>query len=97
VALLILGIVSIDGRVIPAGVQFRIDTACVQGGYVVQKDEIVKGYEHQKGEYVIIEPSELEQLRVPSKHYFPPSSVPCGIAVKDPQARLQSEMVCAPR
>lgn len=35
---------------------------------VVQKDEIVKGYEHRKGQYVIIEPSELENLRVPSKH-----------------------------
>ena len=35
---------------------------------VVQKDEIVKGYEYRKGQYVIIEPSELENLRVPSKH-----------------------------
>lgn len=34
----------------------------------VAKDEIVKGYEYRKGEYVIIEPKELEQLRVPSKH-----------------------------
>src|SRR5580658_1508024 len=35
---------------------------------VVGKDEIVKGYEYRKGQYVIIEPSELENLRVPSKH-----------------------------
>jgi DNA end-binding protein Ku len=34
----------------------------------VQKDEIVKGYEIRKGEYVIVESSELENLRVPSKH-----------------------------
>ena len=34
----------------------------------VEKDEIVKGYEYKKGQYVIIEPSELENLRVPSKH-----------------------------
>jgi DNA end-binding protein Ku len=34
----------------------------------VEKDEIVKGYEYQKGQYVIIEPAELENLRVPSKH-----------------------------
>ena len=34
----------------------------------VEKDEIVKGYEYRKGEYVLIEPKELEQLRVPSKH-----------------------------
>ena len=35
---------------------------------VVDKDEIVKGYEFRKGEYVIIEPRELAELRVPSKH-----------------------------
>ena len=34
----------------------------------VEKDEIVKGYEYRKGQYVIIEPSELESLRIPSKH-----------------------------
>jgi len=28
----------------------------------------VKGYEYRKGEYVLIEPSELENLKVPSKH-----------------------------
>ena len=35
---------------------------------VVEKDEIVKGYEYRKGEYVTIEPKELAGLRVPSKH-----------------------------
>lgn len=35
---------------------------------VVEKEEIVKGYEYSKGHYVIIEPSELDDLRVPSKH-----------------------------
>jgi DNA end-binding protein Ku len=34
----------------------------------VAKDEIVKGYEYEKGRYVLIEPGELENLRVPSKH-----------------------------
>ena len=34
----------------------------------VQKDEIVKGYEYAKGQYVMIEPSEIAHLRVPSKH-----------------------------
>ncbi|WP_348261609.1 Ku protein [Telmatobacter sp. DSM 110680] len=34
----------------------------------VGNDEIVKGYEYSKGKYVIIEPSELENLRIPSKH-----------------------------
>ena len=34
----------------------------------VESDEIVKGYEYRKGQYVIVESSELENLRVPSKH-----------------------------
>jgi DNA end-binding protein Ku len=34
----------------------------------VVKDDIVKGYEYSKGQYVLIEPSELDNLRVPSKH-----------------------------
>jgi DNA end-binding protein Ku len=34
----------------------------------VEKDEIVKGYEYAKGQYVLIEPSEIANLRVPSKH-----------------------------
>jgi len=34
----------------------------------VEKDEIVKGYEYSKGQYLIIEPSEIANLRVPSKH-----------------------------
>ncbi len=34
----------------------------------VEKNDIVKGFEYQKGQYVIIEPSELENLRIPSKH-----------------------------
>jgi DNA end-binding protein Ku len=34
----------------------------------VAKDEIVKGYEYRKGQYVTLEPSEIEHLRIPSKH-----------------------------
>jgi DNA end-binding protein Ku len=34
----------------------------------VRNDEIVKGYEYRKGQYVTIEPAELANLRVPSKH-----------------------------
>jgi DNA end-binding protein Ku len=48
--------------------QSAVDSGNEEAGAVVQKDEIVKGYEHRKGEYIIIEPSELEQLRVTSKH-----------------------------
>src|SRR5260370_31029457 len=36
----------------------------------IEKDEIVKGYEYRKGQYVMIEPGEIENLRVPSKHTF---------------------------
>ncbi|HUN85105.1 MAG TPA: Ku protein [Terracidiphilus sp.] len=39
-----------------------------EGATAVDKDEIVKGYEYSKGQYVIIEPAELENLRIPSKH-----------------------------
>ena len=34
----------------------------------VEKSDIVKGYEYAKGQYVTIEPSEIANLRVPSKH-----------------------------
>jgi DNA end-binding protein Ku len=39
-----------------------------EGAEKVEKDEIVKGYEYSKGQYVVIEPSEIENLRVPSRH-----------------------------
>ena len=41
-----------------------------QGGEAaapLQTSDIVKGYEYRKGEYVIIEPGEIENLRIPSK------------------------------
>jgi DNA end-binding protein Ku len=34
----------------------------------VEKGDIVKGYEYRKGEYVTIEPDEIEHLRIPSRH-----------------------------
>jgi len=37
-------------------------------GSAVEKDDIVKGYEYRKGEYITIEPSEIENLRIPSRH-----------------------------
>jgi DNA end-binding protein Ku len=33
----------------------------------VTKDDIVKGYEYRKGEYIQIEPEEIENLRIPSR------------------------------
>ena len=37
-------------------------------GSPIEKDEIVKGYEYRKGQYVTLEPSEIEGLRIPSRH-----------------------------
>ena len=34
----------------------------------VENSDIVKGYEYRKGEYVTIEPEEIEHLRIPSRH-----------------------------
>jgi DNA end-binding protein Ku len=48
--------------------QSAVDSDSETAGAAVGKDEIVKGYEYRKGEYVLIEPSELENLKVPSKH-----------------------------
>jgi DNA end-binding protein Ku len=45
-----------------------VDGGSNEAGEVVAKDEIVKGYEYSKGQYVLIEPGELDNLRVPSKH-----------------------------
>ena len=44
------------------------DGPAVPSAPIVQNNDIVKGYEYQKGQYVTIEPSELANLRVPSKH-----------------------------
>jgi DNA end-binding protein Ku len=34
----------------------------------VDRSDIVKGYEYRKGEYVTVEPEEIEHLRIPSRH-----------------------------
>jgi len=34
----------------------------------VENSDIVKGYEYRKGEYVSVEPEEIEHLRIPSRH-----------------------------
>src|ERR1700710_1209185 len=48
--------------------QSAVDAGSEQASEVVAQDEIVKGFEYSKGQYVVIEPSELDALRVPSKH-----------------------------
>lgn len=45
-----------------------IEEAPGEAAAPVEKDEIVKGYEYRKGEYIMIEPKEIDALRVPSKH-----------------------------
>lgn len=44
------------------------DEETSEASATVGKDDIVKGYEYSKGQYVLIEPSEIANLRVPSKH-----------------------------
>src|SRR5687767_3924050 len=39
---------------------------CQEEGVEVPWSEIVKGYEHQKGEYVIVEDDDFEKARVPA-------------------------------
>jgi DNA end-binding protein Ku len=39
-----------------------------QAPATVEKGDIVKGYEYTKGQYVLVEPEEIANLRVPSKH-----------------------------
>lgn len=45
-----------------------VDENPTEAGEALDKNDIVKGYEYRKGEYVTIEPKELEALRIPSKH-----------------------------
>jgi DNA end-binding protein Ku len=45
-----------------------IEEAPNEAAAPVEKDEIVKGYEYAKGQYLMIEPSEIANLRVPSKN-----------------------------
>ncbi len=49
-------------------VRYQKTAGSEDGAPALAKDDIVKGYEYSKGQYVIIEPDELENLRVPSKH-----------------------------
>ena len=54
----------------------------------VEKSEIVKGYEYEKGQYAIIEPDDLKRLRIPGKdtleiaQFSPSSEVPPSLFVK---------------
>jgi DNA end-binding protein Ku len=54
-------------KVLASAVDQTPDEAADQSE-VVEKSQIVKGYEYAKGQYVTIAPEELAELRVPSKH-----------------------------
>ncbi len=44
----------------------RVRQKLVAGDVEVERDEIVKGYEVDKGEYVLFEPGEINELKIPS-------------------------------
>jgi DNA end-binding protein Ku len=56
--------------------------------HVVEKSDIVKGYEYEKGKYAIIEPDDLKRLRIPGKdtleivQFTPASEVTASLFVK---------------
>src|ERR1700722_16327515 len=56
--------------------------------HVVEKSEIVKGYEYEKGKYAIIEPDDLKRLRIPGKdtleivQFLPASDLTPSLFVK---------------
>jgi DNA end-binding protein Ku len=56
--------------------------------HVVEKSDIVKGYEYEKGKYAIIEPDDLKRLRIPGKdtleivQFTPSSDVIASLYVK---------------
>jgi DNA end-binding protein Ku len=45
----------------------RVHHQNVVDGEPIDKDDIVKGYEVEKGEYVLLEPDEISALKIPSK------------------------------
>ena len=44
----------------------RVHHALMAGDNQVERDDLVKGYEVEKGEYVLIEPEEIKELKIPS-------------------------------
>src|SRR3984957_11299909 len=56
--------------------------------HAVDKSDIVKGYEYEKGKYAIIEPEDLKRLRIPGKdtleivQFSPASDLPPSLYVK---------------
>lgn len=46
----------------------RVHHQLVTDNEVIERDDIVKGYEYKKGRYVLIEPEEIKALKLPSKN-----------------------------
>ncbi|MEI9905097.1 MAG: Ku protein [Asticcacaulis sp.] len=44
----------------------RVHHQLTAGGKEVDRDDIVKGYEVEKGEYILIDPEEIKDLKIPS-------------------------------
>ncbi len=44
----------------------RVRHQLVAGDKTVERDDIVKGYEVEKGEYVLIDPDDIKELKIPS-------------------------------
>ena len=51
-----------------SGERVRHQKVSAGGDEPVEKEDIVKGYEYSKGKYVQIDPKEVEDLRIPSRH-----------------------------
>ncbi|MFT4077507.1 MAG: hypothetical protein QM647_18415 [Asticcacaulis sp.] len=48
----------------------RVRQKLVAGDIEVERDEIIKGYEYAKNEYVLFEPDEINELKIPSSKHF---------------------------
>jgi len=48
----------------------RVRQKLVAGDVEVERDDIVKGYEYEKGEYVLFEPDEINDLKIPSSKHL---------------------------
>ena len=70
------------------GSAYRRRAADREDRHVVEKSDIVKGYEYEKGKYAIIEPEDLKRLRIPGKdtleivQFAPASEVTPSLYVK---------------
>lgn len=46
----------------------RVHHQLVADDKVIEREDIVKGYEYKKGRYVLIEPEEIQELKLPSRN-----------------------------